>query len=192
MMPGRVPGPSGCAMYPGIPSASCVSLRAVIVMSRLLSDPDHDLADLAVGLHELDGPAEVAELEDLVDDRVNLAGLEVGHDVADEAPHGLRALRRRAEPVADAEDGQAVAMQRFEIDGRAELAIHVPDRRQPSLVAERPETFGEHRPADVVHHEIHALAVGGLHDGVVEVAGAGPDADVEPVLLESAQLLRGA
>src|SRR5712692_5310660 len=192
MMPGRVPGPSGCAMYPGIPSASCVSLRAVIVMSRLLSDPDHDLADLAVGLHELDGPAEVAELEDLVDDRVNLAGLEVGHDVADEASHGLRALPRRTEPVADAEDGQAVAMQRLEIDGRAELPVHVSHRGQPPFVAERPETFGEDRAADVVHDQVHALALGRLHHRVVEVGGPRLNADVEPVLLEPAELLRGS
>src|SRR5712692_9792124 len=137
MMPGRVPGPSGCATYPGMPSASCVSLRAVMVISSLPSShPNHELADLAVGLHELDGRAEVAEVEHLVHDRVDLAGLEVRHDVADERAHGLRALPRRAGPVADAEHGQAVSVQRFEIDGRAELAIHVPDRRQPALVAE--------------------------------------------------------
>src|ERR1700694_4104327 len=101
-----------------MPSASCVSLRAVMVIAALLSShPDHDLADLAVGLHELDGRAEVAEVEHLVHDRMDLAGLEVGHDVADERSDRLRALTRRAEPVADAEHGQAVAVQRFEIDG---------------------------------------------------------------------------
>src|SRR5512132_4048530 len=113
-----------------MPSASWVSLRAVIVIACLLSDPDHDLADLAVRLHELDGGAEIAEVEHLVHDRMDLAGLEVGHDVTDEAAHGLRALARGAKAVAHAEDGQAVAVQGFEIDGRAELAVHVPDRGQ--------------------------------------------------------------
>src|SRR4026207_328855 len=32
-MPGRLPGASGCAMYPGMPSCSCVTIRATTFMA---------------------------------------------------------------------------------------------------------------------------------------------------------------
>jgi len=39
---------------------------------------------------------------------------------------------------------------------------------------------------------VHALALGGLHDGIVEVTRARAQADVEPDLLEPGQLVGGA
>src|SRR5262245_30617127 len=103
-----------------MPSCSSVTLRATIAITCLLSPSlhaNHDLADLAVRLHELDGLAQTAEVEDRVDDRVDLAGLEVGDDVPHEPAHGLRALSGGAEPVAHAEHGQPVAVQRLQVDG---------------------------------------------------------------------------
>src|SRR5262245_33903340 len=78
--------------------------------------PYDDLADLSVGLHELDGGRQVVEPEDLVDDRHHPPFLEVRQHVPGEPAHRLGALRRSPEPVAHAEDREALAVQGLEIE----------------------------------------------------------------------------
>src|SRR4030095_16658591 len=79
------------------------------------SDAHDDLADLGVGLHESEGGRQLVEGEDLVDQGAQGAVLQLRHDVADEAAHGLAALGGIAQSIADAEHGEALAVQRFEI-----------------------------------------------------------------------------
>src|SRR5207302_8654102 len=84
------------------------------------SDADDDLADLRVGLHERDGGRQLVEAEDPVDERPKPPVLEVRQDVARERADGLGALTRRPPPVADAEDREALAMQRLDVQGGRE------------------------------------------------------------------------
>src|SRR3989454_1479117 len=158
-------------------------------------EPHDDLADLGVGLHEREGGRQIGEREDLVDHRPQPAVGQEGQHVLDEAAHGLRPLTGGAEAVAHAEDGQPLAVQRLQIERGAVRAVHVADDGQPPFESQRLDALGEHRAAHVVDDQVHALAVGGLHDGVVEVGGARADADVEAELLQARQLVgraRGA
>src|ERR671935_2129188 len=58
----------------------------------------------------------------------------------------------------------------------------------PALIGEHADGLGEDRAADVVHHQVHPLAVGRFHYRVMEVGLARRDADVEAVALERLQL----
>jgi hypothetical protein len=70
--------------------------------------------------------------------------------------------------------------------------VQVTHRRQPALERQRLETLGEDRASHVVDDEVHALAVGRLHDRVAKVAGPRAKADVEAELPEAGELLGGA
>src|SRR5262245_2067848 len=105
--------------------------------------PHDDLADLSVGLHELDGGRQVVEPEDLVDDRHHPTLLEIRQHVPGEPADRLGALRRGAESVAHTEDREALAVQGFEIERGGHHAVHVAHRRQPTLEGERSDAFGE-------------------------------------------------
>src|SRR5882762_11400600 len=92
-------------------------------------EPDDDLADLGVGLHELLRLGQLVERVDAVDQRLQLAAGEERQEILLEALHRRRALRRGAQLVRDAEELEALGVQRVKVDLALHAAVEVAYRR---------------------------------------------------------------
>src|SRR5688572_10438138 len=90
-------------------------------------NPEHDLADVRVGLHVALRRGELVEAEHPVDERLDALRLEQRQEVLPEAAHRAGALLGVAQLVRDAEHAQAARVQRLEVDLGAELAVDIAD-----------------------------------------------------------------
>ena len=81
--------------------------------------------------------------------------------------------------VRHAEELQALRVQRVDVELGLHHPVEIADGGEASLEGERADALGEHRPADVVDHQVDPFAAGRLHDRVVEVRLSRFDADIE-------------
>ena len=97
-------------------------------------EADDDLADLRVGLHESGSPTGVRRSgKALSISGRSRPSAKYGRMSRANTAHRLRALGRGAQAVADAEHGEALAVQRLQVQRGAHRAVHVPDRREAAL-----------------------------------------------------------
>src|SRR5712692_6391536 len=92
----------------------------------------NDLADLSVGLHELDRRRQILESEHLIDQRTQTPVLQVRQDVPDEAANRLGALGGAAELVAYAEQREAFAVQGLKVERACQHPVEMPHHRKPA------------------------------------------------------------
>ena len=140
---------------------------------------------MLVVLHALLCGWQLIECENLVDQGRHAAIGQHGQQVALQRLRCGNAVRQIAHLVGHAEQLQALAVQRAEVDARVDLADDVSNKVQPRLEAHGLDACGKNTAADGVHHQVHPLILSGLHDGWNEVGRAGVQRDIEAQRLEA-------
>ena len=147
---------------------------------------------MLVGLEPSSGGGDLIERKAAIDDRPEPAIAQRRQQIGGKALGRFGALRRCAQPVADAVEVQAPLGKPIDIEFALGDTAHPTDRHKPAADGKRVEAGCEDVGSDIVDDHVDAIVPNHPGDRLAKALAAGDDTPVEPMSFEPFELIRRA